>query len=334
MKTSVLVFLTVCCLAFTTSAQTAPPQLSPTLQEAGKLNGEAVSLFNQKKFAEALPLAQKVVAIREKELGRNHLFVAQAYWNLAHIQAHLGKRKESENSFEKAFDGYENNQPLSAADEKSYVRLLEMIAFNQAVKGELDKSEKKFQRAVEVHEKIYGQDALETANSLSKLADLYQLKGDYKKAAPLLLRALDIKTQKTGMGSDDAKEVFQSFSCALTKLGREEELKDVENKYLPRKTQSELTPSIKAGVVNGKALNLIVPPYPAEAKEKRVSGTVNVNVLINETGNVITACAVTGARELHRASEIAAYGSKFTPTTVQGKPVRVTGTIVYNFVAR
>ena len=112
MKTSFLVFLTLYCLVLSISAQTTeqktPPAL-PDLQEAVKLNREVVSLFGQKKFAEALPLAQKVVEIRERELGKTHLSVAQAYWNLANIQSQLGKRKESESSFENAFEVYERN---------------------------------------------------------------------------------------------------------------------------------------------------------------------------------------------------------------------------------
>ena len=50
-----------------------------------------------------------------------------------------------------------------------------------------------------------------------------------------------------------------------------------------------------------------------------------------ETGKVIFACAITGAKELQRTSEIAAYQSKFRPTTLEGKPAKVSGVIIYNF---
>lgn len=318
------------------SAQTTEqkkPQLSSAAQEANKLSVEVVRLFEQKKFEEALPLAQKVITIREDELGKTHLSVGQAYRNLAYIQLQTGRRKEAENSFENAFDIYEKNQPLTGADEKVFPDLLEIVAINQAIGGNFSKGEKKLQRAVELREKLNGTDALETSNSLTKLADLYQAKGDYEKAAPLLVRALDIKVKKVGVKNDNTRDAFQSLWCAFTKLGRDGELTEIENKYLLPNPASR-TPNVKVGVINGKAVRLVTPPYPAEAKEKRVSGQVEVMVTIDETGQVTRACAVKGAKELQRASEIAAYQSKFTPTLLGGKTVRVTGKIIYNFIVQ
>lgn len=343
MKILVSVFLITLVFVIAAFAQTAaspsPPQqqLSPALQEAARLNGEIVKLFGQKKFAEALPLAIKVITIREFELGKNNLTIAQSYWNLANIQLALNNRKDAEKSFEIAFDVYEKNQPLAVSDERNFVQVLEMTAYSQAVKGEFDKAEKRYQRAVESSEKLYGKDALETAKSLSKLADLYQAKSDYEKASPLLLRALEIKNQEKSTGNNEIDEIFESVSCVLTKLGREQEIKEIRNRVYPQRQPQDadmLASLINAGVINGKALNLITPPYPAEAREKRVSGMVEVKVLINESGDVIRACAVKGAKELQRASELAAYASKFSPTIFNGKPTRVTGKIIYKFVAR
>ena len=114
----ILIFLAFVCVP----AQTAP--LSPALQEAQKISAEAVKLFQQKKFDEAAPLAQKAIAIRETELGKNHISVAQAWRNLAYIQLQREKQKEAEKAFENAFEIYEQNQPLSVADEKMFAESL------------------------------------------------------------------------------------------------------------------------------------------------------------------------------------------------------------------
>jgi protein TonB len=87
-------------------------------------------------------------------------------------------------------------------------------------------------------------------------------------------------------------------------------------------------------VINGKAISIPKPPYPDEARASRVSGTVTVRVVIDETGKVIRACAVQGPSLLMRNSEAAAYNARFTPTKLSGQPVKVTGLITYNFVAR
>lgn len=90
---------------------------------------------------------------------------------------------------------------------------------------------------------------------------------------------------------------------------------------------------ISGGVVNGKAVSLPKPVYPAAAKAVRASGAVNVEVLIDEEGNVISAAAISGHPLLRAASEQAARSSKFSPTKLSGQLVKVKGIIVYNFVA-
>ncbi len=89
--------------------------------------------------------------------------------------------------------------------------------------------------------------------------------------------------------------------------------------------------TISGGVLNGKAVNLVKPPYPAAAKAVRAGGAVNVQVTIDENGNVISASAVSGHPLLRAASVNAARQSKFSPTMLSGQAVKVTGIIVYNF---
>ena len=86
--------------------------------------------------------------------------------------------------------------------------------------------------------------------------------------------------------------------------------------------------------MNGKALSLPPPAYPPIAHAAHASGTVTVQVLIDEEGNVIVAHAVDGHPLLQAAAVAAARQARFTPTSLEGEPVRVTGVIKYNFVAR
>lgn len=90
--------------------------------------------------------------------------------------------------------------------------------------------------------------------------------------------------------------------------------------------------TVIGGVVNGKAKSLPKPEYPRAAREQRASGSVTVMVLINESGSVISAGAVSGNPLLQLASRDSACGAKFSPTVVAGQPVKVSGIITYNFV--
>ena len=89
---------------------------------------------------------------------------------------------------------------------------------------------------------------------------------------------------------------------------------------------------ISGGVLNGKATSLPKPAYPAAARAIRASGTVPVQVTIDENGNVISASATGGHALLRAAAVAAARNAKFSPTKLSGQPVKVTGVINYNFV--
>ncbi len=100
----------------------------------------------------------------------------------------------------------------------------------------------------------------------------------------------------------------------------------------PILTTRTVPQTISGGVINGKARNLAVPAYPAAGKAIRASGAVNVQVTIDENGNIISASAVSGHPLLRQAAEQAARKSTFAPAMLSGQPVKITGFIVYNFV--
>jgi periplasmic protein TonB len=91
---------------------------------------------------------------------------------------------------------------------------------------------------------------------------------------------------------------------------------------------------ISGGVLNGKAISLPKPAYPPIARAAHASGTVVVQVLIDENGSVVSAHAVSGHPLLQAVAVGAARQARFSPTKLSGQPVKVTGVIQYNFVAQ
>src|SRR5882724_5276180 len=85
---------------------------------------------------------------------------------------------------------------------------------------------------------------------------------------------------------------------------------------------------ISGGMLNGRAIYL---PFP-EVPPGNASGVVAVQILIDEQGSVIEAHAVSGPQALHAAAVNAARLARFSPTTLMGEPVKVTGMLTYNFV--
>jgi TonB-like protein len=86
---------------------------------------------------------------------------------------------------------------------------------------------------------------------------------------------------------------------------------------------------IQGGVLNGKAISFPKPEHPAQAD---ASGTVVVQVVVDEQGNVISAQAASGPASLHQPSVNAALQAKFSPTLLMGEPVKVAGVLIYRFL--
>lgn len=89
---------------------------------------------------------------------------------------------------------------------------------------------------------------------------------------------------------------------------------------------------ISKGPITGLAISLPKPAYSEIAKRARIQGQVSVQVLIDETGRVVSAKAVSGHPLLTLDAQKAALQARFSPTRLGDQPVRVSGVITYNFV--
>lgn len=90
---------------------------------------------------------------------------------------------------------------------------------------------------------------------------------------------------------------------------------------------------LSGGVLAGKAVQRVDAEYPQTAKAAGVQGAVVVEVMVDESGYVVAARAVSGHPLLRDAAVQAAREWQFAQTLVEGVPVRVVGTLTFNFVA-
>ncbi len=194
-----------------------------------------------------------------------------------------------------------------------------------------------------------GIEELDSHYNYSKRGDLYIQTSDYENAVKDFTEAIRLKPEHGDHYSKRA-EAYRKLGkndLAATDEQKAEELKIAENNPNPEEnadsdkdltnakieTPDQTTSSkpISGGVLNGKAISLPAPAYPAAAKAVKAGGTVNVEVLVDEKGNVVSAKAVSGHPMLRSSSAQAAREAKFSPTVLQGKPFKVSGIIVYNF---
>lgn len=91
------------------------------------------------------------------------------------------------------------------------------------------------------------------------------------------------------------------------------------------------TPLISGGVLSGKAIKKVQPVYPPIARAAGAQGEVTVEVVVNEDGGIESAKAISGHPLLQSAAVEAARQWQFSPTRLEGKPVKVKGRIAFNF---
>ena len=165
------------------------------LVEARKLAGEALLLATQSKADEALPLAEKVVALREKILGPEHADVGAALNFLAGVYFDKGEFKTAEPIYLRALAVREKAFGQEHLDVAESVNDLAVTYLNL---GEYDRALPFYQRALAIYTKLLGPDDPQIAHALSNLAGAYQQKSDYAQAESLYRRALAMREKNFG----------------------------------------------------------------------------------------------------------------------------------------
>lgn len=284
------------------AGQDAPPQAGAAQAEeaeAARLSAEIVRLFGEKKYGEALPLARRVLELRERIHGADHPAVAGAAFNLAAVLAARREFDEAEKLYLRALSLKEKEG--AGADLVPYfLNLMEV----QLIRRDFDRAEA----------------------SLDRL-DAY-------------LRARPPKKDKA------SAERMKGYRCLLIGAREEEAAKKLQSTVYrlsdpERAAALDAGPagggrlvSVSGGVLAGRAVRRVQPAYPREARANRVSGVVVVEITVNEEGKVVVAEAVCGHPMLRAAAVDAASRWLFTPTLLEGTPVKVTGSITITFTLR
>lgn len=135
----------------------------------------------------------------------------------------------------------------------------------------------------------------------------------------------------TPVSIDKSKLAISPTSDAGSSIGGKRALVEAGGEPPANPAPKPLMKPVSGGVLNGSAINLPSPSYPEVARRMRASGSVIVEVVIDENGKVISARAITGNTLLRDVAVQAAYRARFSPTKLSGQPVKVTGVINYNF---
>lgn len=312
--------------------QTSRPDQSADLLKADELTSSAMKLYKERKYVDVLPLVKQALELREKVEGLKHP-------DLLPLLLILGESSEARKSLEDAHLYF--GRALLIA-EKTYTRedvslatFLDRVAGVAYEQSDDKKAEKLLLRSLALREKAFGADHPDLAWTAFSLGQIYSLRRDYGKAAPFYQQAVRIREKIGGQDQSDLIRSLEKYLVALVALDRNDEATQVQNRIGVLSGKRAIIQ--EGGVLNGKALDLPRPSYPLSARKEHASGKVQVQILIDENGNVISARAVNANRvhpDLVYSAESAALKARFSPTFLEGVPVKVRGMITYNFAAQ
>ena len=137
---------------------------------------------------------------------------------------------------------------------------------------------------------------------------------------------------RRGNFNADPPSVTPDTSGCVACTGKDPKVAETETPPLPPKPPTPKVIRATSTIIMSNVIEMPKPAYPEIAKRSGIHGPVNVQILINEEGRVISAQAVSGNAMLTTAAVNAARRARFTPTKLGDSPVKVQGVITYNFV--
>ena len=181
-------------------------RVSAVLSETTTLMERVVALRNQGKYGEALPLAERVLALSEQAAQLDlpaemkTTLVSGPLNVLGELNRAVGDYARAESLLQRAI---KLNEQLKGPEDVSVVPPLNNLATLYYETGEYDKAEPLFQRAIRISERVKGAQHPDTATALNNLALLYDAKNDFRQAEQLMQRALAIREKVRGPEHED-----------------------------------------------------------------------------------------------------------------------------------
>jgi TonB family protein len=159
-------------------------------------------------------------------------------------------------------------------------------------------------------------------------------------------RNADQAESEKATAKNSPKEVAASASVPESERRNDDNAKVALETNSPNPTAAITTPAVttpvdpsKPAVINlsekalrSAAIKLPQPEYPKAAVSAQAEGNVEVQILVNEKGEVMNARAVSGDPLLGEAAESAARRARFRGAKLSAKPARIYGVINYTFI--
>lgn len=223
-----------------------------------------------------------------------------------------------------------NNLDAALADLESAIELKPGDAGSYLDKGIIFARKEQFEDAVGQYSKAielnpnYALAYFNRGSAKEKLGKQDEALADYQKSSEL-----DPANELAKSTVARLKTAQAEAEAAAKAKAAEKAAEDAQRTEAAKRPQM-----INTGALNAYAIKLVMPVYTANEKRMGLNGRVTVTIKLDEEGNVVSAKAVDGPKQLWNSAENAIRQSKFKPVMYDGKPIAATGSIVFNFTLR
>jgi tetratricopeptide (TPR) repeat protein len=126
-------------------------------EDPSLLAQQSDELYKEGKYKEAIPIAEKLLAIRKKELGPEHPDTAQSLNNLALLYQAMGEYAKAEPLLQEAL---RVRQKVLGPEHPDTAQSLNNLALVYWATGEYAKAEPLYQEALRILQKVLGKNIL------------------------------------------------------------------------------------------------------------------------------------------------------------------------------
>jgi CHAT domain-containing protein/tetratricopeptide (TPR) repeat protein len=197
--------------------------------DLAQLRAEVGRLHSQGKYREAIPIAERYVALARQKHGDEHAEVAAAMSWLAFVYRDQGRYAEAEPLYRRSLAVYEKARGPEHID---VGRALNNLAVLYSLQGRDAEAEPLLRRGLAVYEKALGPKHIDVGTALNDLAILYRRQGRYAEAEPLYRRSLSMFEKALGPDHPRVGQSLNNLAILYSAQGRYAEAEPLYRRIL------------------------------------------------------------------------------------------------------
>jgi tetratricopeptide (TPR) repeat protein len=243
--------------------------LAQTAEEIADLNRRVIELYQAGKYAEALPIAERAVALGRQLPDPKPDAVGGAFNELARLYEKVGRGAEAEDLYKRAVAIYE----VARGPDDAWVAVaLHNLGLLYRDQDRTDDADAAFRRALAIYEKAVGLDNAPYRDAYDQLVRLYEKSGRYADMDRLMRQVLALREQELGADHADVGYSLNQLGGLHFTQGRYAEAEAFFKRAIPVRETAHGANSIEVAqsLNNLAVLYQAAGRYPeAEAHYKR-----------------------------------------------------------------